>query len=625
MCGIAGFVGRGDGVDLAAMVEALVHRGPDGEGFFHDPAERLFLGHRRLSIVDLSGGAQPMWNEHRSVGVVFNGEIYNHLGLRRILTAKGHRFTTDHSDTEVLVHGYEEWGEDLPAQLNGMFAFAIYDVARRRMLLARDRFGEKPLYYYERAGFFAFASELSALCRHRDVETRLDHRALQKFFAYGYLPAPNAIVLNARKLPGGSCLTYDMTSGKSRVRSYWRFRLDPDASLHEGKEESLAEELRGLLSQAVARRLMSDVPLGVFLSGGIDSASVLAFAKRQPNAEGTKSFTIGFTEPSFDESGAARDMARALGSQHSERMLSLDVAKSMFREVLAKLDEPLGDPSILPTFLLARFAREQVTVALSGDGGDELFAGYDPFAALQLARWYAWLMPSALHRRMRSLAELLPISAANMSWDFKLKRALAGLSYGPEVWNPAWMAPVEPKLLRCMFNEPLSVEEVYSEAIELWSAEPGKSILDRTLEFFTNIYLPDNILTKVDRATMMSSLESRAVFLDNDLVDFCQKLPSHFKYRNGSRKYLLKKAVAPLLPKEALHRPKKGFGMPVGLWLRSFPSNPQWASVDGINGEWVERSWRAHKSGSADNRMMLWCWLSLQGLLSRSEVSSMAA
>ena len=625
MCGIAGFAGHGDRIDLAAMTKALVHRGPDGEGFYADAPAGVYLGHRRLAILDLAGGAQPMWNAAGTIGVVCNGEIYNHRELRAQLAARGYVFRSSHSDTEVLVHGYAEWGEELPTRLNGMFAFAIYDKARRRLFLARDRFGEKPLFYYTAPGLFAFASELGALRRHRRFSGAIDQRGLQKFLAYGYIPAPGALFRGAAKLPPGHHLTFDLATGGHRTRCYWCFRVEPDESLGEDAEDRLAEELRALLAQAAARRLMSDVPLGLFLSGGIDSAAVLAMTARHMPARAIKTFTIGFTEPSFDESGAALQSAASFGTDHRGKLLHLDQAKSLVPEVLARLDEPLADPSIIPTFLLAQFARQHVTVALSGDGGDELFAGYDPFEALALAERYQRVVAPGIHRGVKRLADLLPHSTRNMSFDFKLRRALAGLSYRPSLWNPVWMAPVEPKAIAQLMQEPCAPEDVYSEAVALWEEDPRKSNLDRTLEYFTNFYLPNDILAKVDSATMMNSLESRAVFLDNDVVAFCQRLPARFKYRKGERKYLLKRALAPMLGAEILERPKKGFGMPVAEWLRSLAAPAQPVAIAGLDAARIEAAWRKHRKGKADHRMLLWCWLALQGSLGRRDALALAA
>ena len=625
MCGIAGFLGDGRREHLVAMTRALSHRGPDDEGFHVDEEHRAFLGFRRLAVIDPAGGQQPMWNEDGSVCVIFNGEIYNQAELRAELEQRGHRFRTDHSDTEVLVHGYEQWGAGLSVRLNGMFAFVVWDRTRKRLFAARDRFGEKPFYYSSQPGLFLFGSELSALARHPRFDRTLDQRSLQKFFAYGYLPAPNTIYRRARKLPAGCHLTVDLVTQKVVEARYWRFCIEAEADAPAGRDATLAEELRALIDRAVARRLVSDVPLGIFLSGGVDSSAILGFAARHRPAAGLDTFTIGFDEPSFDESGPAREVARAIGSHHHEKILSLGAARDAMDRVLAGLDEPLGDPSVLPTHLLSSFARETVTVALSGDGGDELFAGYDPFAALRPAQWYSRLVPTPVHLLLRRSAGLLPVSVKNMSLDFKLRRALTGLSYPPHLWNPVWMAPVEPDLMASLFEAPLDAEELYSEAIEMWDQSASPSLVDRTLEFFTNLYLPDDILTKVDRAAMSVSLESRAVFLDNDIVEFCRRLPHGYKLRNGQRKYLLKKAVAGVVPEAVLARRKKGFGIPLARWLREVPAVPPLAPVPGIRMPWVADRWRSFRAGRTDERLFLWSWASLQAVLNTPAPATLTA
>ena len=615
MCGIAGFVGPGDRADLSAMVRVLEHRGPDGEGFYEDSSAHVFLGHRRLAIIDLAGGYQPMPNEDESVFVNFNGEIYNHLDLRKELVARGHVFRTDHSDTEVLLHGYEEWGEQLPARLNGMFAFAIYDKPRGRIFLARDRFGEKPLYYLVKPGLFAFASELTALLQHPHASRSLDMRSVQKFFAHGYLPAPNALYKHCRKIPGGCQLTYDIADGSLKIRQYWQFRLEPDEGLTEADDDRLAIELQALLIQATKRRLMSDVPLGLFLSGGIDSSSVLAAATQLRGKDSIETFTIGFTEPSFDESSQALATAKALGSRHRDQLLDLSRAETIIPEVLGRLDEPLGDASLIPTYLLSEFTRKFLKVALSGDGGDELFAGYDPFKALAAARVYDRIIPSNVHVVLRRLVGKIPISTANMSVEFKLRRTLMGLSHSQSLWNPIWLAPLEPREIGELFECPLSPEDLYEEVLTLWHSGDAKDIVDRTLEFYTNFYLQDDILMKVDRAAMMNSLETRAIFLDNDLVEFCRRLPNRFKLRRGQRKYLLRRALRGLVPDSVLTRAKKGFGIPLTKWLRTIPTNPPLGPIEGVRAEGVAERWAEHRSGTADHRLFLWSWLALQAVL----------
>jgi asparagine synthase (glutamine-hydrolysing) len=612
MCGIAGFAGRGDRSDLAAMTAVLAHRGPDGDGQFVDEQARTYLGHRRLAIIDIAGGHQPMWNEDGQVGIVFNGEIYNHRELRAELQRCGHVFASDHSDTEVLVHGYEEWGCELLGRLNGMFAFAILDRRRQRLVLARDRFGEKPLFYYDQPGLFAFASELTALASHREVSRSINPRSVQKLFAYGYLPGANAFFTGSKKLPEGHYLTHDLATRETVVTRYYQFRIEPDESLTDAHEPALVEELRNLLQTAVARRMVSDVPLGIFLSGGLDSSMCLAMAAKSIAPSALQTFTIGFREASFDESGFAHEVAASFGTNHRMRRLTLDHVGDLIQQVLSLMDEPLGDPSLLPAYVLSRFAREHVTVALTGDGGDELFAGYDPFKALTPARLYSRLMPSGLHRGLRSLAELIPFSARNMSLDFKVRRALSGLSYPPSVWNPVWMSALEPRDIAELMQEPLSLEELYEEAIDVWDGNDKRDLVDRTLEFFTRLYLPGDILVKSDRAAMLNSLETRAVFLDNDLVDFCSRLPNRFKFRGGQRKVLLRKAMDGLVPPAILERPKKGFGIPLMKWLKDIGPSIPMVPVPGTRPGSAERFRSEHLSGQRERRLFLWTWLALQ-------------
>ena len=610
MCGIAGFSGHGDRGDLLAMMHAIRHRGPDGKGMHQEEAFGLFLGHVRLSVVDLDGGHQPMWNENGSIGVSFNGEIYNHQELRHDLETRGHRFATDHSDTEVLVHGWEEWGKDLPSRLNGMFAFAVWDRQARTLFLARDRFGEKPLYWGHQHKTFYFASEISAIKAHSKFRAHYDPLVLKKYFAYGFVPSPHAIFRDIYKLPAGHWLQFDLETHNIQTQAFWRFRVEPmekPPSLDEA-----AEEVRALLMRSVERRLMSDVPLGVFLSGGIDSSFATAAMCRVRAAEEVQSFAIGFREQSFDESGFAREMSQALGTTHHESILDSDGAKHLIDEVLERLDEPLGDASILPTYLLSHFVRSKVTVALSGDGGDELFAGYDPFAALKLAGIYHALTPGFVHKGMRRLAEVLPKSVANMSFDFKVRRFLQGLEYGPELWNPAWMAPLELSDIEDVFNEPVCVEELYEEALALWRESPEKSIVDKSLEYYSNFYLPDDILTKVDRASMLNGLETRSVYLDNDLVEFVRHLPASYKFDGKNGKIVLKKAARGFLPSSILNRPKKGFGIPLQAWLADMALSHDGANKLDMSSREISKRIRDHQDGRADHRLFLWNWVVLQ-------------
>ena len=613
MCGIAGFVAPrdlGSREVLERMTRALTHRGPDAEGYQIDVEQGVHLGHRRLSIVDLAGGAQPMSSQDGELTIVFNGEIYNHAELRAELLAKGHSFQTDHSDTEVLLEGYRAWGEGMLDRLNGMFAFALYDTRRGQLFLARDRFGKKPLYWFQREGTFAFASELTALLHHPAAPRNESTLALKKYFAYGYIPAPLSAIDGIFKLPGGWCGTLDIATGRSdswSPKKWWEFRLEPSSlEVTPARCAAWAEELLSVLDGAVKRRLMSDVPLGVFLSGGIDSSAVAALAARHLPAGRLRTFSIGFTDPSFDESAYAREAAAFIGCDHQLEILDLERARDLLPGLLARLDEPMGDASILPTWLLSGFTRRHVTVALGGDGGDELFAGYDPFQALQKADLYSRLVPRSLHPAIRLLASRLPVSHANISLDFKIKRTLRGLSYRDELRLPVWMGALEPSEIDRYFGDHTSEEELYSEAIEAWkSAGEQAHSVDRALQFFTRLYLQDGIMAKVDRASMLHSLEARSPFLDLEVIDFARRLPHTVKLREGTTKWILKKALEPVLPASILHRKKKGFGTPIGPWLREGAIAPEIPA--GSAGEIVHKSLQSHRSGRRDERLFLWC------------------
>jgi len=609
MCGIAGFYGDGNQDDLNVMAQAIAHRGPDGEGFYQADDLPVFLAHRRLSIMDLEGGKQPMTNEDGSVWVTFNGEIYNHEELRDQLKAKGHVFATDHSDTEVLAHGWEEWGEQLPLKINGMFGFCVWDQKQKRLFLARDRFGEKPLFWGQQGGLFVFGSELSVFKAHRSFETRMDRLALKKFFAYGYIPSPHCVYEDVHKLKAGHWISFDVSSQQAKIQPYWQFRIN--VSDTPPSFEEAAEEVEHLLKQSVQRRLMSDVPLGVFLSGGVDSSSVAAAMCGMRDASSVKSFAIGFEEKSFDESKHARFMAEYLGCDHHEKILDFSKARGLATEIFSRLDEPMGDGSLLPTYLLCQFTKQKVTVALSGDAGDEIFAGYDPFKALRPASLYHSVMPDFAHKGMKAMIDLIPKSGKNMSLDFKLRRVLMGLDYGPELWNPVWMSPLTKNDITDLFNEPTSIEELYGETIDLWQENPKKEIVDKSLEFFTNVYLPDDILTKVDRAAMMHGLEVRSIFLDNDLVDFARSLPAEYKFDGKTTKKVLKKALERMVPKNILDRRKKGFGIPLMAWMKDIELSSHPVESLGMNEPTVSNFITSHQSGRNDYRFFLWNWMIL--------------
>ena len=624
MCGIAGFIGNGDFDDIARMTRNLKHRGPDEEGFWKNDIKHIFFGHRRLSVIDPVDGKQPMWDNTSSLCIIFNGEIYNYIELRKELESLGYVFQTSHSDTEVLLIAYKEWGEHLVSRLNGMWAFAIYDVKKEEIFISRDRVGEKPLFYTFQNGTFAFASELKSLIQHRNISTSISKLSLQKYFAYGFIPAPRSLYANIFKLPGGHNLFINVKSLDFKICKYWSFCIEPVDKVPKNAESVWGEELRDLLNKAVQCRMRSDVPLGVFLSGGVDSSAITYFSAKNACNNRVQTFSIGFTEKSFDESKHSNYAANIFNTIHRNRVFSLTNIQKILNEIVTALDEPIGDSSLLPTYLLCHETRKHVTVALGGDGADELFAGYDPFRVLHLAEFYNTYVPGKIHAALRFFVDKFPVSHNNMSIDFKVKRTLRGLSYQKRVWNAVWLSSLEPKEIAELLSEHVDLECLYEEAIYEWENCEQSNLIDKTLQFYTNLYLQNNILAKIDRASMLNSLEVRSPFLDIGIIDFIRKIPYQYKYRNGQTKYILRKALEPILPRNILHRAKKGFGIPVGKWFQQnklrLPCNR--INMDfKMNESFLEKITHDHLHGKADQRLFLWnLWLLLNGNFASAQI-----
>ena len=573
MCGIAGYTRRGlpsplpDGPEvLTRMTAALTHRGPDAAAYRID--DEVALGHRRLVVIDLEGGGQPMHDEAAALTIVYNGEIYNYRELNAELAELGHPART-RSDTETILNAYAAWGERCVERLNGMFAFVLHDRKNHRLFGARDRMGEKPLCYVHSGRLFAFASEPKALLLHPAVRRELDPRAAALYLLFEHVPAPHAIYAGMNKLPAGFAFTFDLAAGALELRRYWDPLDGIDASTPEASVQSLAKELHA----AVARRLIADVPLGVFLSGGIDSAAVTASMVRTAGAGSVKTFSIGFTDPRYDESQAARGLARLLGTDHHERILDVSAARGAIPDVCTFLDEPFADASIVPTYLLARFTREHVTVALSGDGGDELFAGYPTFKAIRLARLYDLLVPAFVDRGLvRPLAARLRPEFGYFSLDFIANRFLRGAKANEDERLARWIGSFVPEelgaLLRPDVRALLHPGTLYDDARRNYRAAGGLDPVNRHAYLYTKGYLAEGILTKVDRATMAVSLEARAPLLDPNLVTRAFSIPGRLKVRHGRLKLVFKQALAGLVPDEVLARPKRGFALPIAQWFR---------------------------------------------------------
>lgn len=637
MCGITGWINldttkanQNAEPVLHSMCETIVHRGPDSEGLWID--DQAALGMRRLSIIDLKTGDQPVFNCDRSVIVMMNGELYNYREVRADLEKRGHRFTT-HSDTEILPHLYEEYGEALVDHVNGMFAFSLWDTRKKKLIIARDRFGEKPLYYGVVDGKLIWASEPKALLAHPSVNPELDLNALRHYVSFDYVPAPMSIYKGVHKLPAAHMLAVD--NGEVRVRRYWDLKWGnvsgelnggvPAKSQSREEESSLsqkAEELRDLLSDAVRMRLVSDVPLGILLSGGIDSSTVAAFAT-QHATERVKTFSIGFEEDSFDESKYARLVAKHLNTEHYEDKLSATTAGDLISEIGTWLDEPMSDGSLIPTYLLARFVRKHVTVALGGDGGDELFAGYPMYYAHGVAAKYNAIPAFIRSGLIEPVVNALPVSTNNLSFDYKAKRFVRAAKFDDVARHHSWFGSFSTDQHEKLFTRDLldaTDADIYRGVRDLVGASDAKNVVERMQYADINFYLAEDILTKVDRAAMAVSLETRAPFLDPRIGQFAASIPVDYKLKGKQGKVILKEAMKDLLPDNILHRPKKGFGIPIAEWLKGRLNSlmhemlaPERLRKQALfNADYVQQLMREHESGAASHHKELWTLLVFQ-------------
>ena len=614
MCGIAGIVGKAgetaDAVEIHRMCQTLVHRGPDDEGIYIHG--QVGLGMRRLSIIDLAGGQQPVHNEDRSVWVVFNGEIYNFPDLRRELESRGHRFYT-HCDTEVIVHLYEEMGAECVSKLRGMFAIALYDERRQRLLLARDRLGKKPLYYAFCDGRLLFGSEIKALLAAAPQLAEVDPEGILQYFYFGYIPDPFSAFQRIRKLPPGNLLEYTGTS--EIIRQYWDV---PAYGTSTASEEDQLEELEHRLAEAVRIRLISDVPLGALLSGGVDSSIVVALMAKA-SGSCVKTFTIGFQAQDFNEAEYARLVAERFDTDHHELIVEPNIQETL-DYLSGMLEEPFGDSSMIPTYHVCRMARDHVTVALSGDGGDELFAGYDRYSIAMnrvsfdlLPQWAVGIYRDHLHHHMPP-----GLYGKNRIWNASLparERYLDTMSIVPALHRE-----------RAFFTEDFvrrarRLPDPLNEFRRYFDKAPARDLLSRLLYLDTKTYLPGDILTKVDRMSMATSLEVRVPMLDHELVEWVARLPIGSKFRNGTRKYILKQLARRLgIPAPVLHRPKQGFALPLVDWMKnelkegllSVLLEPRTLQRGYLTPEAVRTLLAEHLRGRRDRSDLLWRMLVLE-------------
>jgi len=641
MCGIAGWINlrqsdSNDGAEpvLHSMCERIVHRGPNSEGLWID--DTVALGMRRLSIIDLVTGDQPVFSCDKSVIVMMNGELYNYREVRAELEKNGHKFTTK-SDTEILPHLYEEYGDGLLEHVNGMYAFSLWDARAKKLIIARDRFGEKPLYYGVFDNKLIWASELKAIIAHPSVKPELDLNALRHYVSFDYVPAPMSIFKGIHKLPAAHVLTLE--NGEVRTRRYWDISfVKPTVSDRRSRSETagLTEEagnLRDLLSDAVRMRLVSDVPLGILLSGGIDSSTIAAFAT-QHATERVKTFSIGFEEDSFDESKYARKVAKHLNTEHYEDKLSATTAGDLISEIGKWLDEPMSDGSLIPTVLLSQFVRKHVTVALGGDGGDELFAGYPMYYAHTVAAKYKSVPAFLRSGLIEPIINALPVSTNNMSFDYKAKRFVRAAKFDDVERHHSWFGSFSIDQHAQLFSKDVLSQtdaDIYREVRELVGKSDAKNVIEQMQYADINYYLAEDILTKVDRAAMSVSLETRAPFLDPRVGQFAASIPVEYKLKGKSGKVILKEAMKDLLPHDILHRPKKGFGIPIAEWLKGRLNPLMHEMLDSkklkeqglFDAKYIERLISEHESGKASHHKELWTLLVFQlwvdGFLFRRE------
>jgi asparagine synthase (glutamine-hydrolysing) len=631
MCGLAGiFDSRGgsevDRALLARMTDSLVHRGPDDSGYHLAPG--LGLGHRRLSIIDLHGGRQPLFNEDRSVVVVYNGEIYNYRELAAELARRGHVFRTE-SDTEVIVHGWEEWGPDCVEKFRGMFAFALWDQGQETLFLARDRLGIKPLYHAALAdGRLIFGSELKALLRHPGVTREIDPEAVEDYFAYGYVPDPKTIYRGVAKLAPGTCLTWRRGKAHPDLRTYWEPRFERRAVTN---TTEAGEQLVDLLRQSVELRMVADVPLGAFLSGGVDSSAVVALMAGLSD-QPVRTCAIGFDRQDYDETDYAAEVAAACGSDHHVGQVAAD-AYDLVDRMAELYDEPFADSSAIPTYRLSGLARERVTVALSGDGGDEVFAGYRRYRWHHYEELVRGRLPAGLRGALfGSLGRLYP----KLDWAPKPLRAkttfqaLARDSVGGYFHSVA----VVPDGLRQGLYSPAMSRRLRGyhaqEVVRRHMAEAaGAHHLDRVQLTDLRTYLPGDILTKVDRASMAHSLEVRVPFLDHKLVEWAAGLPPDLRLRRGEGKYILKQAMESRLPRRVLERQKMGFSVPLAHWFRGPLRHEVRASLTGARLRETEifdmtavtRLLDQHHTGARDHSAALWALVMFEAFLRKVHVA----
>ncbi len=619
MCGICGVLRLGEDGEppaprlIEAMTASLAHRGPDDSGVWTD--ERIGLGHRRLAVLDLSrDGRQPMANEDGSIRISYNGEVYNFGELEREhdLRARGHRIVSK-TDTEILLHLYEELGLGMLPALNGMFAFALWDARQQELHLVRDRFGVKPLFYWRDGRSFRFGSEIKAILADPAVPRRPDRQALHDLLSFCYIPGEQTAFEGVREVPPAHVLTV-RADGSSELRCWWKLRWAPDPAID---ERSAVSRVRELMHRSVERRRIADVPVGVMLSGGMDSSVIAAIAAEQ-SSEPLQTFAIGFDEPSFDEKRDAQAVADWLGARHHVVNITADMVRETLLDSIRHIDEPYGDGSAIPTWHLAKLARPQVTVLLSGEGGDEMFAGYDTYAAFKAARRARWIPRIVRDGLLRPLVGLLPVSHGKLSLELKAKRFLGGLDLPPEQAHLWWRLALDEESKRALYRGRASpLEPALRHFLDAAEASGAFEPLSRLLAIDRQVFLPDDLMVKNDRMTMAHGLEARVPFTDVELVELLATVPAGVLYPSGERKRLLREAYRSALPPRTLRKKKLGLEIPYSRWfnaewrelLRSTLSRERVEALEILDSGAVDTLVNQHASRKADHGRPLFALL----------------
>lgn len=612
MCGIAGMAGAGASAPpevLAQMCERIVHRGPDDQGLGYYPGVQM--GMQRLAVIDLETGNQPLASANGKVFITYNGELYNYRQLRAELIAQGFQFTTN-SDTEVIATGYEAWGEKLFPRLNGMFAFALYDQEQQHVSLVRDHIGIKPLYVAEVENTLVWGSEIKSVLASYKVPRRLDTLALQEFLAWEYVPEDRTLLKDVRRLLPGSVLRFDLQQRTSTTRKYWA--LGNTAEIPNRSRDQWQEELGSALQGAVENQLVADVPLGAFLSGGVDSSLIVA------HMGAARTFSIGFDDPSYNELDYAREVADHLGVDHTSEVIKPD-ALNLFDQLMYHMDDPIGDFSIFPTYLVSRMTRGHVTVALSGDGGDELFGGYDTYVAQHFGSYYDRLPPMLRKRIVPSLTNLLPPTAQKKGLINKIKRFAEGGALPERLGHTRWrLFATQADLAQLMVGEAAAEDDLYGHIERLRDACNELDSVNQSLYIDTHSYLTDNCLPKVDRMSMAVSLETRVPFLDPDLMRQVFTMPGEHKLAGQQTKPLLKELAARHVPRDCVYRNKEGFSIPIKQWLvnefsgllETYLAPARLDSQGLFNATEVQRLVNEHRANLANHSHRLWSLIVFQ-------------